>query len=391
VFWYRCPRAQHIEIGAIFLEKPCIRRRGINGTTILPYSPTSNPVLIIPIIIAVLVYFLLRMYLTWRETKATRAHIKKSLPNKTNTQKKEMDDIVKLFGFNPDQEQFFRTLCVECKISNPVQFVHDPKAVEAAFGKKLQLLDNLNPPKPDTEKMKTTLFMVREMIDHRIQSGKNWTSTRAIHKQQIFTLIAPTGEHYSSSVLENTDDGIVAVLPRDISGNELRLPTSAKIEIFFTAGMNKQAYRFRSRVIRYVADDSSTRLLLAHSKQLEALPVRKHERKSTDIACTFSSVQVANVVNGKQTMHKFFPEKKAYNGKILEISVGGCSIETDAPLAMNAYLQIQCGLEPDSDDTMIGKVIRLGENMPGGLQTMNIQFVQLPRITMNRIFRYIYT
>lgn len=363
---------------------------GSGASTLLPYAPTSNPMLIIPLIAILCIFFLLRLYLVWKESHAKQVHTKKPVLLKEPERKKELEGLIKLFGFNAEQGVFFKALCVECKISNPVQFVHDPKAVEAAFGRKLQSLESITPPKPDTERQKTTLFLVREIIENRLKSGKTYTSTRAVRAQQSFTIIAPTGEQYASSVVENTADGILAIVPRDISGNELRLPVFTKIEIFFTAGTNNQSYRFRSRVVRYIADENTTRLLISHSKQLEALPIRKHERRTVTMDCSFSTVQVANVVNGKQTMHKFFPSKKSANGQLTEISVGGCSISAAQPLAMHSYLQIQCRLDGNLDDTMIGKVIRLSGEASDGSQTMHIQFVQLPRITMNRIFAFIY-
>lgn len=359
-----------------------------SGSEILPFTPNANPTLVIVLFVIVGFYFLLRMFLIWQESDAKKIH-KKHTPNqKPKNTKKEFEQISHLFNFSSEQENVFKELCQENKIQNPIQLAHDYKTLENIINRKLIQLDNLIPPKPNTERIKTSLFMIKDKVEQTIKAGKTWKTTRAIKKNQSLTLILSTGEQYTSILLENTEEGLLLVLPRDISGNELRLPKFTKVEVFLT-DQNNQSYRFPSYVIKYVADHNYTRLLLAQSKKIQALPVRKHERMTINVPCTIATVQVANIVNGKKTMHQFFPSKTTSSGSLVEISIGGCSIQTNISNTVQSYIQIQCSLDTKEEDTMIGKILRINKES-FDQQVMHVKFVQMPRLTLNKVFSIFY-
>jgi hypothetical protein len=187
-------------------------------------------------------------------------------------------------------------------------------------------------------------------------------------------------------VVENRDDCLVIATPRDNSGNELRFPILTKLTFFLTAASG-QSYQFSTRVKRYESAKNATRIVAGHTNAVTAMPNRRHDRKAFKAPCAIARVDVANIVSGNRTERRFTPSKQTSQGEILDISAGGCSVETVNPLPPRAYLQIQFRLENLEEDTIIGKVIRLTGD---GNRVMHIQFVKMPRATLNRIFMLVY-
>ena len=131
-------------------------------------------------------------------------------------------------------------------------------------------------------------------------------------------------------------------------------------------------------------------MIIGHTDKITKLPNRSHERKAINLICLFSSVTAANIVNGKHTEHKFFPSGKYFEGEMLDISAGGCSITTRSPLGNGEYLLIKCMLDGKNEDSIIAKVVKRQPSDVAEKTTMHIQFAKIPRVSMNRVFTFIY-
>ncbi len=364
---------------------------------VLPYQTSMNPKYVAPIAVLIGMVVVLRIYLTWKETRKTATKKQKvpvhgEVPHSTQVQEtvssKELKAVSKLFSFTAEQSEFFAKICKKKNIIHPAQFIQDKAAVDALFTSLLHELE-VAAASRESERQKTLVFFIREAIDNRRKAGELISSTRALKTGIGFSMTVESGEQYQSAVTENSTEGIQCLIPRDLFGNELRLPIRSQLELFFT-GAGGQSYRCKTKILQYRSHRTGTHFLLAHTDSVTALPNRKHDRKSIQVECTFCHVTVANVVNGKKTEHKFFPSKKTYPGLIHDISAGGCSISVSEQLPIGEYLQIQCILMPGNTDTIIGKVVRITGEVGTGDLNMHIQFAKMPRVTMNRIYSIIY-
>lgn len=359
---------------------------------VFAYQTSMNPGYLVAFAVIIGFFIILKIYNTWKTShKTTRKKktVYSSPPVDTGPSNKEMKAIASMFKFSEEQTDFLKKLFYSHKIVQPEQFIQDTQALENLFDKTFLHLESIEPTTRTIEKQKTILFTIREAIDTRKKVGELISSTRALKPGLGFTLTVQSGEQYQSAIVENNTDGLICMIPRDLFGNELRLPIRMKVEIFFI-GRSGQSYRIKTKIRKYVSSRNQTNLLLSHTNSIEALPNRKHNRVKIKKPCTFSHVTVANIVNGKHTEHKFYPQLKEYPGTIDDISAGGCSILTETPLPINEYLQITCKLMSGTTDLIIGKVIKIKEEENEQLSTMHVKFAKMPRASMNRIFTIIY-
>lgn len=359
---------------------------------VFAYKTSTNTGYIVAIIVIILFFILLKVVTTWKDAQTTTR--KKKKLNSVNyttitTSTKEMKTIASMFKFSEEQTDFLRNLFISNKIIHPEQFIQDSEAVQSLFDKTFAHLESIEPTTRSVERQKTILFTIKEAIDTRKKIGELITSTRALKPGLGFTMSVQSGEQYQSAIIENETEGVLCLIPRDLFGNELRLPIRMNIEVFFI-GITGQSYRIKTKIIKYVSSRSKTYLLLKHTDSIDALPNRKHNRKIIKIPCTFSHVIVANIVNGKHTEHKFYPQAKTFKGTIEDVSAGGCSILTETPLPLDEYLEIKCMLVSGINDVIIGKVVKINEEETGQISTMHVKFAKMPRASMNRIFAIIY-
>jgi len=372
---------------------------------LLPYTPSVQPGYFIAGGIFFALFILLRIYNDHaKKTIARKEAAKKALhkaespkaehpgtvakPRLQTPDKKELKQVIAEYGFKPEQAEYFTRLCVSNLVGSPRHLVENISAFDELMSDTIRRLQSVVSPTRETERQKTMLFTIREIIENHKRVSAIITSTRALQNGQPFTLITGKEEHYPSIIVINSPSGLLCKVPRDIFGNELRLPIWSKTRALFYTRAG-QAYQFSSRIIRYESGKNETMMLIAHTNSVKAFPNRRHDRKSLRTPCTFAHVTVANIVNGKNTEHKFYPANKNFPGTILDISSGGCSIETPVAGTIGEYVSIQCILEGKTEDTIIGKIIRITPK-EDNITMMHVQFAKMPRATMNRIFAYIY-
>ncbi len=307
----------------------------------------------------------------------------------TRNFRKEIHEVASRCNFTDSQTDFFMRLCVRYRIANPLYLLRNEKILDELFSRAFHALQNSETSKKDAEVSKTLLFTLREAIDNYRKLSTVLKSTRSVESGQEMLLVTPQDEQYPTVVLENSARGLVCRVPRDEFGNEIRLPIWSKVGLFFSTETG-QAYRCSTRILRYESGTRETYGVIAHTDSLKALPNRRHERLEIDLSCRFRHVRVANVVSGKHTIHKFYPEGTDYPATICDISAGGCSFKTLYPPQAKDYIELQCSLDGKNSDSMTGKVVGIEDTMRATGSIVHIKFAKMPRATMNRIFTLIF-
>jgi len=371
---------------------------------VFAFAPTIHPAYLVAFGVIAVILLLLRVFSKYQERQEflEKKRAKKSAEQTIDRtpelihhmrlnigpDRKELKQISLFFGFSDAQNECIKNLCAQKKINHPGQIFSDYGSINQLIGERLAEIQAMAAPTKETETEKTVLFLIRETVENRKKAGKRITSSRMVPEKQGLALTLQEGEQHHVELVSNSAAGLVCTVPKDQNGAEIRIPLWTRATVFFTT-QTEQSYRFPSRVIKYDTDLKSLRLVLAHTDAIEAMPDRAHNRKTLNLNCRFSPVTVGNVVNGKKTERKFYPAKNSFEGTLLDISAGGCSIQSRSSLKTGEYTEIHCILERQTEDSMTGKVVRISESDSGPV--MHIQFAKVPRTTMNRIFAYIFT
>jgi hypothetical protein len=110
---------------------------------------------------------------------------------------------------------------------------------------------------------------------------------------------------------------------------------------------------------------------------------RRFRRMRSSIDCTVTAVKVTETKAGRKLTRKMTLDKRSYSGAIVDISIGGCSISSDANIPPGARVKIEFSIGDSPRMAALGKVLRV--NRKGTEATMHAKFIKIPRRTHNAI------
>jgi len=286
-------------------------------------------------------------------------------------------------GLNRDQinllEWAFRTE----GITDPEITLTNPTLLDKAFKHAFRSIEKSAETEAIAEEQKSLLFSIRNRVEAVRSNIAKITSSRKLPDNMPATLTSPKGETYPVKIISAKGDELLVESPRSAVGTPIRLPRGAKVQLSFYS-KSSQGYRMESRVIATLDTPRGPALQLAHSEKIEALPNRRYKRKQTHISCFFSLVRIEQRQVGRKIEKKTLVDDRRSLGTILDISAGGCAIKSAAALPPGNYLKIEFDDDHDRSHAALGRVIRT--NKTGGIGgIMHIQFVKIPRKTLNTI------
>lgn len=228
----------------------------------------------------------------------------------------------------------------------------------------------------------TCLFKL-EMI---VAQTKKLLSTRQIAPGSVIFYISNEGEQYPFTVTQNTKDFFTAEIP-DFIYNTPRKPELLTRSRFTFRTSDGLSYNLITRIIRYnEGNDGKYYMIISHSEQLESQAQRHFKREFFERECLFSSVRVNE--NPQKGEEKYSVSEKEYEGKITNISAGGCCIQTDLPIKEKQYIAVHLP-ELDIEEAIVG-IIRRTRRLPTGRLALHIQFLDITLPAKNKIHLLVY-
>ena len=158
---------------------------------------------------------------------------------------------------------------------------------------------------------------------------------------------------------------------------------------FITKAQNGMTYHFTSRAMRYQTNpDGKIYLIVNHSEDLVNQAHRNSKREFLDTECLFSPAHLVHTVeNEKKAKHNkeedFVVRPKEYEGRITNISSGGCCIKTTLPIKEKQYLSLRVP-SLELHEHIIG-IIRKTRKLIDNSYNLHIQFLKISLESKNRI------
>lgn len=273
-------------------------------------------------------------------------------------------------------------------ISDPEITLTNPVLLDKTFKHAYRAIEKGAETEAIAEEQKSLLFSIRNRVEAARSSTSKITSSKKLPDNMPATLTTPKGETYPVKILSAKGEELLVDCPRSAVGTPIRLARGAKIQLSFYS-KSSQGYRLESRVISTIETPRGPALQLTHSEKIEALPNRRFKRKQTHLSCFFSLVRLEQRQIGRKIEKKTLVDDRRSLGTILDISAGGCSIKSAAALPPGNYLKIEFDDDHDRSHAALGRIIRTNKTGAiGGI--MHIQFVKIPRKTLNAINAMVY-
>ena len=264
-------------------------------------------------------------------------------------------------------------------VNDPERFLNSPSMLDRHFKRAYRLIERNAPNAEELNKRLSILFSTRNILEANVKDFSA-TSTRQI-PEKVPAVITIDKVNYPVKVISSRGDKLVVENPHKSAGVLLRPSRGSKASITFFTKSNK-GFAVETRILDMTESEGVPVMHLAHSGQIKKLSARRFHRRQIIIGTSFYLVHMDS------RSKKMTVEPKRFSGKIMDISIGGCSIKTTMAAASGQKLKIEFIHNDESTIAALGEVLRTSRN---GINTiLNIRFLKIPRRSYNSINAMVY-
>jgi c-di-GMP-binding flagellar brake protein YcgR len=241
----------------------------------------------------------------------------------------------------------------------------------------------------DRERRLTYLFQIKQIIERNARGGAGVRSTLTIRPGQAVSLTPESGGHYNTRVVSTLKDMVALAAVQDEAGSQIRWPRGTRLKINFWRESDA-GYAFESKVLGYDRIKGVQCVLVHHAKTLRREQQRRYRRTPIHRPCFFFPVLVVESGSGRRAQKKAVVQQtRRYLGNLIDISAGGCSINSVYPLKTGSLCKIEFELARRQRIIVFGKVKRVRK---AGFRSgvMHIMFTKLSSRYLNQIYLYVY-
>jgi len=287
--------------------------------------------------------------------------------------------LVKNIGLDSEQARMLNFVFKTDDVIEPEKSLNTPALLDRHFRKAYRLLEQSQGSDEETQNKLFVLFSTRNMLENSMIGGLS--STRQL-KDDITLTLTYNKDKINARVLSTKTDQLTVEAPKNVLGSQIKIPKGTRLSVLFFTKSNK-GFSFETRVVNYSTLNGHPTMLLAHSNQLRFLSQRRYRRRRAGIACFMFLVYV----EGSGKKQRLVVDKRLLTGNIADISVGGCSIKTTAPVQVGARFKIEY-TQGENKVAALGQVLRT--NRTAGSNVIHIRFLKVSKKSMNIINAFVY-
>jgi hypothetical protein len=283
-------------------------------------------------------------------------------------------------GLNREQVNMLDYVMKSGSVNDPERFLNSPDLIDRHFKRTYRLIERTSGRDEDQlNKRLSVLFSTRNIIEANFK-GLTATSTRQIPVKAPAVLTIDR-VNYPVKVISTRGDTLMVENPRRSPGGLVHPAKGGKATLaFFTK--SAKGFSIETRVIGTTEINGTSTLQLAHSGQIKKLSSRRFRRHQVVIDTDFYKVFLDTGTK------KMSVDKRRNIGKIMDISIGGCSIKTSSATSTGQRIKVEFTHDDDSKVTALGEVLRTSRS---GVSTLiHVKFLKVPLKSLNIINAIVY-
>jgi len=311
------------------------------------------------------------------------SYIQKQLERLTT--QKDVKKFTETNRLTPEMSILLWDVCKTMKLPNINYLIKQPDILAEKFKEYYYKIKSQNISAEDLN----IFFELNFTLEKISAATKSLLSTKQFPLESVVFYLTHQSEQFPFYVKANTADYIALEIPKFMYENpKLKPPVLERLR-FITKAQNGMTYHFTSRAMRYQTNpDGKIYLIVKHSEDLVNQAHRNSKREFLDTECLFSPAHLVHTLeNEKKTKHNreedFIVRPKEYEGRITNISSGGCCIKTTLPIKEKQYLSLRVP-SLDLHEHMIG-IIRKTRKLIDNSYNLHIQFLKISLESKNRI------
>jgi c-di-GMP-binding flagellar brake protein YcgR len=290
-------------------------------------------------------------------------------------------------NLDKEQSRLLENIFRSNSVADPDKAIREPALLDKYFRQAYKAIERNADTDEEAQQRLARLFSLRNAVDTFPDSSGGITSTTKV-AQNVPAVLSTGKDSFTVRVISSRGDTLVVETPKNALGSPVRISKGTGITLSFFSKSSK-GFSFGSRVLGNIDTPNGHGLELAHSQKPKALAQRRYRRKQASINCILYFVFLDNAKSMRKKPQKLIVDKRRFSGTVLDISAGGCSIKTAAPVQVGSRLKIEVKNSDDLLIVVLGQVLRT--NRSGTLGTVvHIKFLKVPRRSFNSINTYVF-
>jgi hypothetical protein len=287
--------------------------------------------------------------------------------------------IASSYGLDREQTELLDYVFRTGSVTDPERVMKTPTLLDKHFKRAFRSIERNSSTDEEAQERLARLFSLRNFIESS-SGGEDVSNVRL--SENTPAILVNGKNSYPVTVLSSKGKTIVVESPTNAVGTPIRIAKGTNVSIsFFTKSSNGFSY---DGTIEDVVDIGSEQgLQISHSGRIKPLAKRKFRRRSTEIDCEFYFAKIEETGTGKKKTAKLIVDKRKYNGTVKDISIGGCSLKSSAPVQTGSCMKIVIDFEDGNIINVLGQVIRTNRSSAGNI--INIKFLKVPKKALNYI------
>ena len=284
-------------------------------------------------------------------------------------------------GLNNEQIKMLDFVFKTDQVLDPAKSFVTPALLDRHFRRAYRVIQQTSRTDEEVQYRHAVLFSTRNMLESRVSGGIS--STKQLRDDTTIVLNMNNGkEKYEVVVLSTNGENLAVEAPQNAIGSSLKIQKGTRINALLFTKSNK-GFSFETHITGYNTIHGKNAMLLAHSNKLKFLSQRRFRRRQMVIASNLYLVYV----EGSGKKQRLVVDKRRLTGNIADISVGGCSIKSKAPVQVGARMKIEF-TQGDFQVAALGQVLRT--NRAGVVTVIHVKFIKVSRKSMNVINAFVY-
>ncbi|MCL2130442.1 MAG: PilZ domain-containing protein [Treponema sp.] len=290
--------------------------------------------------------------------------------------------IASSYGLDRDQAKLLEYVFRNDSVADPERVMRNPALLDRHFRRAYKTIERNSTSDEEVQQRLVELFSLRNTIEAAPGIGGASSSSGQI-AENTPAVLGNGKDHYPVKVHLSRGQNIVVDIPRNALGTPVRLPKGLKVTLSFFTKSSK-GFSFDGNIIGSVETSHGPGLHISHTGKMKSLVKRMYRRRQASLRCQFFLVFLEETGLRKKSAPKLIVDTKRFDGTIQDISIGGCSLKTNASIQIGSRLKITIDYNDDSHMSVLGQVLRV--NRSGSIGAIvHIKFLKVPRRAFNSI------
>jgi hypothetical protein len=292
--------------------------------------------------------------------------------------------IAKMRGLQKNETEILKKLVLTQGLAKPTLIFTSTTILDSCIQRAIRRLSLQEIRGESKDDMINMYYRLRNKIT-RGKKGKPISTTRSIPAGSKLRMGVHDYGFFSVNVVSNEPDYLgvsIPVLPpgRIIPWQRRKVQCSYFKE-------NDAVYNFETKVSDVNVTNQKQQIRLKHSDKIVRIQKRLYPRINVRLPVFYSKVRVVEERGKKRA---FIDKKETHWGTVVDISVGGLSVETTVPFDRNNFIRVEFELREEYKVIGFGKVKRIERNAARKTWIMHIQFTKIEKKHKNEIFAVLY-